>query len=216
MREKTFTEVAFLLMGGRLPDESERKLFDVLLVSCAEHGVGAPSAFVPRVSVSVGNPMNAAMAAGLLAIGDFHGGAVEACAELLQSSASAEKIVADAREAGERIPGFGHKVYKDKDPRAEALLAKAAELKLAGARVEKIRAMGEELEKQSGKHLPLNIDGAIAALMCEMKLDARLGKALFGFARMPAMMAHALEELQNEKPYRRFGDEDISYRGPSI
>ncbi len=216
MRERTFTEVAFLLLGERLPNESERELFDMILVSCAEHGVEVPSAFVPRVSISTGNPMNAALAAGLLAIGDFHGGAIEECARLLQSDASAEKIVAEMLAADKRLPGFGHKLYKEEDPRAETLLAKAGELRLAGSYVKKVRAFGEELEKQSGKHLPLNIDGAIAALMCEMKLDSLLGKALFGFARMPGMMAHALEELRNEKPYRRFGEEDVTYNGPSL
>ncbi len=213
MTEKSFTEVAFLLLAERLPDAAEKTLFDMILVSCIEHGVEAPTGFTPRVSVSVGNPMNAVMAAGLLAMGDHHGGAIEACAQMLAAPESAEEIVNTTLAAGKRLPGFGHMIYKDADPRAELLLAKAQELGKVDAYVAKVRAIQTELQKQSGKQLPLNIDGAIAALMCEMKLDWRLGKAIFGLSRMPGMIAHAHEEMLNEKPYRRFDDGDVTYTG---
>src|SRR5258708_7105953 len=119
-------------MSGRLPDESEKKLFDMMLVACIEHGVEVPTAFVPRVSVSVGNPMNAALAAGLLSMGDFHGGAAEACAEVLVRDESAKETVAAMIAEGKKIPGFGHPLYKDADPRAELLLETGEKLGKAG------------------------------------------------------------------------------------
>lgn len=216
MEERTFTEVAFLLLGGRLPSEPEQTLFNMMLVACVEHGVEAPSGFAPRVSISVGNPMNAAMAAGLLAIGDWHGGAAEELARLLQTGNSAEEIVAETMAAGKRLPGFGHKIYKDSDPRAEALMQKVEHLGLATSYAKKVRELEHALEAKSNSRLPLNIDGALAACMCELGLDWRLGKALFGFARMPGMMAHALEETTREKPYRRLDEGDVSYDGPAI
>lgn len=216
MEEKTFSEVTYLLLSNRLPTPPEHTLFTMLLVACIEHGIEAPSDFVPRVSISVGNPMNVAMAAGLLAVGDWHGGAAEELARLLQTPASASEIVAHTLAAGARLQGFGHKLYKDSDPRAEALLQKAASLGLATSFVEKARALEHELEAQSGTHLPINIDGALAACMCELGLDWRLGKALFGFARMPGMMAHALEEKTREKPYRRLDEDEVSYDGPTF
>lgn len=215
MQERTFSEVAFLLMGGRLPNQKELALFNMMLVSAAEHGVEVPSGFAPRVAVSVGNPMNAALAAGMLATGDYHGGAIESLAKMLESKRPAEELVEEILKDGGRVPGFGHKVYKDIDPRAALLLAKADELGLARSYIEELHAMDETL-KSRGKSLPINIDGALAALMCELGLDYRLGKGLFAFARMPGMMAHALEELQNEKPYRRFEDGDTEYTGPAI
>ncbi len=215
IKERTFSEVAFLLMGGRLPKENELALFNMMLVSAAEHGVEVPSSFAPRVAISVGNPMNAALAAGMLATGDHHGGAIELLAQMLASKRPAEELVDEMLGQGGRMPGFGHKIYKDIDPRAAVLLAKAEELGLAGAYVEELRAMHETLESR-GKTLPINIDGALAALMCELGLDYRLGKGLFAFARMPGMMAHALEEAQNEKPYRRFDEGDTEYSGPAI
>jgi len=216
MRNDSFSASAFLVLSGRKPTKNEQALFDMILVSCIEHGVEAPSAFSARVSASVGNPMNAALAAGLLATGDWHGGAIEEAARLLASEKSPEEIVGEVCNSGKRLAGFGHKIYKDSDPRAEALFLRAEELGFSGVSIKKARTLGTELEKQTGKKLPLNIDMAIAALMCEMKLDWRLGKAIFAFARMPGMIAHAHEEMVNEKPYRRLDETDVEYTGPAI
>jgi len=209
MRERTFSEVAFLLFSERLPDEKESRLFDAMLVACAEHGVEAPSAFSARVSASVGNPLHVAAAAGILATGDYHGGAIEEAAELF----STKTTVADVLASGKRFPGFGHKLYKDVDPRAELLFTLAEELGLSGDYVAHAKSIRDELARTSGKTLPINIDGALAALLLELKLTPRLGKVLFAFARMPGMIAHILEEVQNEKPYRRLESEDVTYTG---
>lgn len=216
MQSTSFSEAAFLVLSGRMPSANEKELFDMVLVSCIEHGIEAPSAFSARVSASVGNPLNAALAAGILATGDWHGGAIEQAAAYIQSSKSAPDIVSATLGRGGRLSGFGHKVYKDKDPRAEALLEKALELGIGKKEIEKARSLGEEFAKQSGKRLPLNIDMAIAALVSALGFDARLGKALFALARMPSMAAHALEETINEKPYRRLDESDVEYTGPAI
>lgn len=216
MSERSYSEVAFLVLGGRLPTSEEKTLFDMLLVSIIEHGAEAPSGFAPRVSASVGNPMNAVVAAGFLATGEYHGGAIEKAARYLISDMSAKELVANALKNGERLSGFGHKIYKDKDPRAEALLERAGKLGIAKKETEKARALGAELLAQSGKQLALNIDMAIATLTTAFGFDPRVGMGLFGFARTPSMMAHAVEELQNEKPYRRFDEDDITYTGPAI
>lgn len=216
MRSASFSEAAFLLFSGRMPDANEKRLFDMVLVSCIEHGVEAPSAFAARVSASVGNPMNASAAAGILSTGDWHGGAIEEAARYLQSHESPSEIVAGVLGRGSRLAGFGHKIYKDKDPRAEMLLSTAGELGIGKSEIEKARALGDELEKQSGKSLPLNIDMAIAAIVSAFGFDYRLGKALYAFARMPGMIAHAHEEMRNEKPYRRIDEADVEYTGPAV
>jgi citryl-CoA lyase len=159
--------------------------------------------------------MNAALAAGILATGDHHGGAIEELAKLLSTKRTGEEIVESLLRDKARVPGFGHKIYKDKDPRAELLLKTATTLGIAGTYIEEVQAMQEAL-RTHGKELPINIDGALAALMCGLGLDYRLGKGLFAFARMPGMIAHAAEEMQNEKPYRRFDDTDVEYTGPAI
>lgn len=213
MLEHTFPEVIFLLLGGRMPSEKETVMLNMVLVSCAEHGVEAPSAFSSRVSASVGNPLHVALAAGLLSTGDWHGGAIERAAQYLQSEDSPEHIVSTLRARGEKLSGFGHKIYKDKDPRAELLLEKAREYGVAGNGVARVRALETELATQSGKHLPINIDGAIAAIITDLGFDWRLGNAFFLLGRTPGILAHAHEEMVNEKPYRRIDESDVEYIG---
>jgi len=205
----SFSEAILKMLSGRQPDEKEIELFNAVLVSAMDNGIEAPSVFVPRIIVSTGNSMNASLAAGLLAIGDFHGGAIEACANLLLSGENARMIVSSVLTKGERISGYGHKVYKDSDPRVATIYEVANRLGKMGKYINLAREVEKELEKQFGKKLPLNIDGAIAACMCELGLDVRYGKAIFALARLPAMATHVLEELDLDKPYRRLEESDI-------
>ena len=214
IQKHTFVEVIFLLLKGNLPNEKEAKIFDAILVASAEHGVEAPSAFVARTAASTGNPFNVALAAGILTIGEWHGGAVERAAEMLQSDKSPEEIVAGVLEKKGKLPGYGHKIYKDKDPRTETIFAKAKELGLSQTNIQKAIAIQREFEKQSGKKLPINIDGAIAVIISELGFDWRLGKAIFILGRLPGMIAHVHEEIVNEKPYRRLDENDVEYTGP--
>lgn len=216
MQTVSFSEASFLLFSGRMPNEQERKLFDMVLVSCIEHGIEAPSAFSARVSASVGNPMNAALAAGILATGTWHGGAVEEAARYIQSEESAGEVVSKILKTGGRLSGYGHKIYKKRDPRAEQLLEEAQKMGIGEKDISKARALGEEFAKQSGNTLPLNIDMAIAAIVSAFGFDYRLGKALYAFARMPGIIAHAHEEAMNEKPYRRIDEADVEYIGPAV
>ena len=213
IQKHTFTEVIFLLLKGNLPNEKEAKMLDAILVASAEHGIHAPSAFVTRAAASTGNPMNAALAAGILTVGEWHGGAVEKCAQMLQSEKSAEEIVREVIKDKEKLAGYGHKAYKDEDPRTVAIFVKAKELGLSQKYIDKAVAIQQEFEKQSGKKLPINIDGAIAAIISELGFDWRLGKAVFALGRMPGMIAHAHEEIVNERPYRRLEEEDVEYTG---
>src|SRR5947209_2827952 len=84
MRQATFTDVIFLLHHDRLPSPAERRLLDAMLIGVADHGAGAPSCATARLAAS-GNRQSpaAAIAAGVLTIGDEHGGAGSACMELI-------------------------------------------------------------------------------------------------------------------------------------
>ncbi len=212
----SFTDAIFFVLRGVKPTEAQTGLLDVILVSAINHGLEAPSAFVPRIVASTGNSVNSALASGVLSIGDYHGGAVEECMRILQSGESAgksaQKIVEEMVRAGKRMPGYGHKVYKDVDPRAEKI---GEAMRLAGKNKFWDLAVDiqKELEKQTGKKLPLNIDGAMAAVLCELGFEAIQGKAFFALARIPTMMANIEEELKNEKPYRRLDEEDVEYVG---
>lgn len=211
----SFTDAIWLELKGEIPTEKERAMLDSILISTIDNGMGPPSVTNARNSASAGNPMQAAVAAGVLGIGDSHGGAIEECARLLQMGLAADKLVEKVISSGERIPGFGHKVYKDEDPRATQIFNKAKELGFYGEHCELAKAVEAKLEELKGKKIVLNVDGAIAAVVSDMGFDYRLGKGFFLIGRVVGLVAHIFEEWVREKPFRRIPDDEIEYDGTS-
>ncbi|MBI2599649.1 citryl-CoA lyase [Candidatus Daviesbacteria bacterium] len=210
-----FTDAIWLELKGELPTDKQRAMLDAILISTIDNGMGPPSVTNARNSASAGNPMQAAVAAGLLGVGEFHGGAIEECARLLQMGLSADKLVEKVISSGERIPGFGHKVYKDEDPRATQIFNKAKELGFFGEYSELAKAVEAKLEVLKGKRIVINVDGAIAAVVSDMGFDYRLGKGFFIIGRVVGLVAHIFEEWTREKPFRRIPGEEIEYDGVS-
>lgn len=208
----SFTEMTFLVLTGRLPKVNERSVLDAMFVAAAEHSVAVPSILSARIVASAGNSLNAAVAAGILSIGEFHGGAIERCAKLLQESKIAERTVDDALSKKERLPGFGHKVY-DKDPRVVQLLEVAQKEKVAGKFAKLALEMDDALCRKTGKTLHLNIDGAMAAILSDLGVGWKMAKAFFIIPRTVGICAHACEEQIFEKPYRRLEDNEWKYIG---
>ena len=211
----SFTDAIWLELKGELPTEKERAMLDSILISTIDNGMGPPSVTNARNSASAGNPMQAAVAAGVLGVGESHGGAIEECARLLQLGLSADKLVEKVISSGDRIPGFGHKVYKDEDPRATQIFNKAKELGFFGEHCELAKAVEGKLEELKGKKIVINVDGAIAAVISDMGFDYRLGKGFFLIGRVVGLVAHVFEEWVREKPFRRVPDEEIEYDGPA-
>ena len=216
IEERSFVDVFYFIVRGIFPTVAESKLLNAIFVSCVDHGVEVPSAFVPRVVVSTGNNMVAALAAGVLTIGDNHGGAVEKAMFLLLDMSDVKTIVGRVLGEHKRIPGYGHKIYKEKDPRVAVLFEKAGTLGFSDTFIQKAQAIEAEVTKQSGKHLPLNVDGAIAALLVTIGIEPILGKAFFILGRMPGMIAHIQEEMKSGEPYRRLDSDDVEYTGPAV
>src|SRR5688500_2584576 len=133
MTGATFTDAIMLLHLGRLPSPGERRLLDAILIGVADHGAGAPSCAAARLAAS-GNrqSISAAVAAGLLTIGDEHGGAGANCMELIAEgvalaradgialSAAAAALVERTIGQRRRVPGLGHRVHTI-DPRVQVL-----------------------------------------------------------------------------------------------
>src|SRR6187399_672699 len=144
MTGRTFTDTIFLLHQGRLPNPTERALLDAILTGVADHGSGAPSCATARLAIS-GNrsSVSAAIAAGILAVGDEHGGAGSGCMELLAAGVErarreslsfeqcAATIVSEHRAIGKRVAGLGHRVHT-RDPRTPVLFDLAKQHGLAG------------------------------------------------------------------------------------
>lgn len=213
---KSFSEVVFLLLVGKMPTKEQAELLGAMLVAASEHGVEAPSTFVARTTASTGASFSAALAGGILTIGKYHGGAIEALAQLLQSGKDAATIIAELSAKSERLPGYGHKVYKDDDPRTSALFQRAKELGLLGKYAVLAEELRKELYQRSGRLLPINIDGAFAVLLSELGVSWMVSNGLFVLARLPGLIAHIGEELAREKPYRRLEEGEVEYDGPEI
>lgn len=217
----SFAQAAFLLLKGELPTAAEARMMEAILVSSIDHGPTPPSVLAARAVFSGGNPLNAAVAAGVLAIGEVHGGAIEGCARVLQEWAGqpgtprqiAGELVADVRKSGERLPGFGHRLHGT-DPRTVRLLALAREVDIRQRHIDLAVATEAELEKRTGERLPMNINGAVAAVISDMGFDWRLGKGFFIISRAAGLVAHVYEEWTREKPMRRLGPPPHGYDGP--
>jgi citrate synthase len=217
-RERSFGDTVFLLLTGELPKRGEGKLFDAIFVSCCEHSLAAPSVGAVRFVASSGVPLQTAVAAGVSAIGDVHGGAIEPCARVLQHAVKNGKttasIFAELKAGGLRLPGFGHPVHAC-DPRKTVLLSVAVEMKLDGPHVRLACALEAESEKYVGRRLPMNVDGAIAAIMCDLRIDPAVGKAFFIIGRAAGFVAHAHEQMTKEKPFKAADYSEITYTGPA-
>jgi citrate synthase len=213
MTGKTFTDTIFLLHQGRLPSAHERALLDAILTGVADHGSGAPSCATARLALS-GNrqSLSAAVAAGILAVGDDHGGAGSGCMEMIAAGVArlkrdgitveeaARSAVEDARRAGKRLAGLGHRVHSI-DPRTKILFDLAGEGGVAGDGV----AFMQALERAAGeaiKPLPINIDGALAAVLHDMGFPPPFGRLVFIIGRVAGLTAEVAEELAREKPMR--------------
>jgi len=221
-----FSHVVYLLLRDELPTKEYGKMMDAILTACVDHGVTPPTAMASRVVASGGVPLPTAVAAGVLSIGDAHGGAIEKGAKFLQDGILrmkgegktideiAEILVKDSREQKKRILGFGHRVHTA-DPRTKRLFDLADELKIAKEHIALSKAIEKELEKQTGRKLPINVDGAIAAISSDMGFDWRLGKAFFLLGRVAGLTAHVYEEQKDFKPMRKLLSADVEYNGPS-
>lgn len=216
IENKSFTEAIWLELKGELPTEKEKAILDAILISTIDNGMGPPSVTNARNSASAGNPMQAAVAAGVLGVGESHGGAIEECSRLFQMGLSADKLVEKVISSGDRIPGYGHKIYKDEDPRATQILNKAKDLGFYGEYCELAKAVETKLEELKGKRIVLNVDGAIAAVVSDMGFDYRLGKGFFLIGRVVGLVAHIFEEWVREKPFRRIPTEEIEYDGTPL
>jgi citrate synthase len=213
MQRSTFAETIFLLHLGRLPSKEEGRLLDAIFIACSDHGPGSPSAATARLACS-GNrsSLSSAIAAGVLAIGDEHGGAGMACMETIESGVAmarsesisiqqaADRVVDVSRGLGVRLAGLGHRVHS-KDPRKDVLFGMARDCGVAGDGVAFMLAL-ENAAASKIKPLPINVDGVIAAVLFDLGFPPTFGRLAFIIGRVAGLTAQISEELQREKAMR--------------
>ncbi|HKC51501.1 MAG TPA: citrate synthase [Myxococcota bacterium] len=183
-------------------------LLELTLVLCADHELNA-STFAARVAASTGADLYACLSAALAAFsGPLHGTAseqVEVFAREAGDATRAGAAVADRMRRGELLPGFGHPLYPDGDPRAAPLLAAALSLAPRAPRVRTIAAIVGAME-EAGRARP-NVDAALAAACAALDLPQGMGAAIFAIGRSAGWVAHVLEQAETKyvlRPRARF------------
>jgi citrate synthase len=224
-----FSDGIYLLLTGELPSPSIGRLVDAMLLSFIDHGATPPSTLAVRNTATTGASIRGAVAAGVLGFGRYHGGDALACRQLLDDGlaiARTGKSIADAAtELVERLataeevapPGFGHR-YHSVDPRATRLLQLAHELEVDHEYTMLLRGLEHAFKAHPQlrtKSLPINVDGAIAAICGDIGLPPEVADALLIISRVPGLAAHALEEQRREKPMRAIDPHAHDYDGPS-
>jgi citrate synthase len=200
------SSIAARLWAGLSPLDPEPGLVgtvDVALVLLADHELAA-STVAARVAASVRADPYAVVSAGLAAVsGTLHGGAslgIEALLDEVDRPERAASVVGARLRQGERLRGFGHRLYPDGDPRAAALLARLRDTAGGSPRLAVVEAL---LEAAADRGLPEpNVDLALAALAHVAGMTRGAGEAVFAAARTAGWIAHALEEYDRDTPIR--------------
>ena len=204
---KTAAEQFLLRWRGEC-DEREAKALDVYWVSATEHGMNA-STFTARIAASTGADCAACLAAAVGTLsGPLHGGAPARVLPMLDAVAQAgdaDRYVADLLASGQRIMGFGHRVYRAEDPRARVLRRTAKEL--GSPRVEVAEALEKAAiealrEKYPDRPLETNVEFWGAVVLEIAEIPAAITPALFACARTGGWSAHIVEQKRTGRLIR--------------
>ena len=210
MGKVSFADLAFRFVAGRYPDERESTLFNAVLVSLADHGI-TPTVLAARLTY-LGAPeaLQGAVAAGLLGGGSVFLGVAEDTARFLHDVlASADDAVGERaleeaattalealRADGRRVPGLGHPVHKDTDPRVPRMYELATELELLGPHLRLLQLVAAANTAQTGRRLPINGAGVAGAALADLGFDWRIIRGFALLARTAGVLGHLAEEMR--------------------
>lgn len=205
----SFTDYFHLLVTGRPATPAATAVLNATLVAIAEHGL-VPSVQASRMTLAAApDALQGAVAAGILGCGSVILGASEACGVLLEEirvragkgadyDAAAKQIVSDYRAAGRAIPGYGHPLHKQRDPRVTALFKVAEQAGADMVYVHIAEAVERVIPGVVGKNLMLNVSAAIPAVLLGIGFPMKALKGVPILARTAGLIGHLTEEF--DKP----------------
>ncbi|MGW3631705.1 citryl-CoA lyase [Streptomyces sp. NPDC005122] len=228
MGEVGFGELAFWLATQRRPAKGEIRVFEAVLAALADHGF-TPTAITARLTfLSAPDSVQGALAAGLLGGGSRFLGVTEDCGRFLHDvlagvegghphddaewDALALTAVRSAREAGRLIPGLGHHVHKQGDPRTARLFRIAREEGMSGPHLSLFAAIGRVHPQVLGRTLPLNGAGVCGAALADLGLPLELLRAFALLARTAGLIGQLAEELRDPVARDIFLSVDLNNR----
>lgn len=202
-----FSTFYFILVTGRHPNEAEQRLLDAALIAIAEHGM-TPSVAAARMTLAAApEALQGAVAAGILGCGSKVLGTASDAAQLLQAGVAAvdgdaarlpdqaRAEVARLRSDRKLLPGFGHPLHREGDPRARRLFALAEELGTAGLHCTYAKALELAAGEIFGRPMVLNVSGAIPAVLLDVGFPAHAMRGIPILARTAGLLAHLVEEM---------------------
>jgi len=210
----TLAQNFLYMLTGKEPTETATKAFDIALILHADHEFNA-STFAARVSVATLTDIYSGVVSAIGTLkGPLHGGANEQVAAMLEEIGSLENVEPYIRRAlnnKEKIMGFGHRVYKDGDPRAKWLRKMSKELTAQIGRAE-LYEMSAKIENMvtGEKGLKPNVDFYSASVYMSLGLETDLYTPIFAISRMSGWTAHIMEQYENNRLIRPRAD----YTGP--
>ena len=230
-----FGELAFWLVTRRRPTPAQVRVFESVLVALADHGF-TPTAIAARLTyLSAPDSLQGAMAAGLLGGGSRFLGVTEDCGPFLADVLArhtddvpadvtddagweplALTAVREARAAGRYVPGLGHPVHKERDPRTPRLMRIAEEEGLKGPHLRLFEAIGRVHPEVLGRPLPLNGAGVCGAALADLGLPVELLRGFALLARAAGLLGQLAEETRRPDRHGRLPVGRPQRRGTSI
>jgi citrate synthase len=215
-----FTSYFWLLVTGDEPSKRQIFFANAVLTAIAEHGL-VPSVVAARMTYAAApEAFQGAVAAGLLGCGSVVLGSAEAAgrflAELVAGDTDPREAVAALRSEKKAIPGFGHPLHAGGDPRADLLLRLAADHGAEGDHIRALRAVEAAIPDVLGRSLPINVNGAIPAVMLDVGFPLQALKGISLLARTASLIGHLQEESERPIGFILSGSaaEAIAYDGP--
>ncbi|MFX0014832.1 MAG: citrate/2-methylcitrate synthase [Promethearchaeota archaeon] len=223
--KRPFSHIIYqILTGETVIDEKKAGVLEAMIVASVDHGVTPPSAQATIIAATVRAAYEVAVAQGVSAITDVHGGAGAKAAQFfLKCVALAKEKSIDLSEAvqenisqymkeGKRIQGLGHR-FHTRDPRRDVLWIKAKHAGIAGECIEISKIITDIFKRVRGIDLPINVDGVIGAIIADMGLNPNLAKAVFIYGRIAGLSAHYFEEITSQPQMRRINFSEALYKG---
>jgi citrate synthase len=204
------------MMFGQEPDPEDARIIDLDLVLHAEHSSNA-STFAARVAAGTAADIGSAIVAAIATLkGPLHGGAAEAVQRTVEEIGDPQRaidFIQDKIEAGEKVMGFGHRVYKTEDPRAQELRDVARELghKRGNDRwFQILQEIEKAMEPYRPKGIYPNVDFYAGAVYSLLGIPDEQFIPMFAVGRMPGWVAHVLEQYEDNVLIRPL----LEYTGP--
>ncbi len=213
-----------ILTGHTVIDEKKSGVLEAMIVASVDHGVTPPSAQATVIAATVRAAYEVAVAQGVSAITDVHGGAGAKAAQFfkkcialakeknIELAEAVEENISIYMKEGKRIQGLGHRIHT-RDPRRDVLWIKAKHAGIAGECVEISKIITDIFKRVRGIDLPINVDGVIGAIIADMGLDPNLAKAVFIYGRIAGLSAHYFEEIASQPQMRRIDFSEAVYKG---